>query len=379
MKSTVECIFEMPRSLFQEVKKQLMPKRIMSLIQYPAMLFIVAFSFFGCATNGGNRGQTAAVHPTDLSHINPLPMEFRFYEETGGFSLVIPRAWEIIDSPLSNFKIIRGQNEHGFTPYIVFSIDTFDGPLDLMIDSLIQDWSIMHGEGFMVMQRGDFITSNNLKGERLVIISPMYGQQVRQVLYIFPGKNDTSIIAICAIRAEVGDLFDERFDRIMKTFEWAQPVNMLLREANRLFEEAGGFSIIVPDSWEAIELPVSEFRVLRGWDENGFLSVLSFSILPLDRQLDALLDIAVNELDNRYGNNFLLVYRGGFSTSENLKGEKFIAHVTRGDEHNRIIMYFLPGENNKLVIAVYSTELQVGVAFNEKINRVMETFRWTSN
>jgi len=134
--------------------------------------------------------------------------EQRFVEETGGFSLIIPRSWEIVDMPISDFKMIRVPNENGVAPSIGFYIDTFNGPLDLRVDHLIRNWSI-HAETFMVIQRSDFVTLSNLRGKRIIAISTVQGLQGRQVIYILPGENNTSLLVICTSHAEDGDFFDE--------------------------------------------------------------------------------------------------------------------------------------------------------------------------
>jgi len=272
----------------------------------------------------------------------------------------------------------------------MFSIDISDGPLDLMIDSLIRDWGIMHGEGFMVLQRSDFVTSNNLRGEKLIQTLPLHGhwlgQQIRQVLYILPGENNTSIIALCAVFTETGTpigervgRMDERFDRIMETFEWTQTPNLLLREENRHFEEAGGFSIILPESWEAIEMAHSEFKVIRGPFENGFMPGIQFSITPSEDQLADFVDTVLNELSNHF-DNFLLVYRGDFVTLENLEGEKVIFHLTTsGGAQQRQIVHFFPGKNDRIISAIFITLLQAGTIFDERFSRMMETFKWESD
>ena len=338
------------------------------------LVLLVLFGFLGCASDTGNRGQETAMPLTDLSHIYRPPSERRFVEETGGFSLMIPKDWQATAFPGSRFQAIWGPEENGFTPYILFSVDTFDGTLELMIDNLIQDWGIML-EGFMVLQRSDFNTLHNLSGERLITNTATHGQRLRHVSYILPGEGASSILAMFTVQAEAGDLFDERFDSIARTFEWMPA----LQEENRHFEEAGGFSIIIPESWEAVEMPYSEFKVLRGRDQNGFIAVLFFTLVPFGGQLTDLVDTTFNGWNEQSGNTLLLAYRGGFVTLENLEGEKLIFHEEMSEPPERLIAYFLPGKNSNVIVAVYVIDLQADNILDEKVNRAMKTFEWMSN
>jgi len=172
--------------------------------------FIFIFNFIGCATNN-------LVQNENFVH-----GEQRFFEETGGFSITIPRMWHITNMPSSRYRVIRGPSENGFAPpLIVFSIDTFDGSLDLMTDTVIA-YLILLAENFRLIYRSEFETLNNLNGERMIITYTVHGQEVRQVIYSFLGiENNMSIMISCTVVAEAGELFDERFDRMAKTFEWA--------------------------------------------------------------------------------------------------------------------------------------------------------------
>jgi len=341
-----------------------------------SLLFIFVFSFLGCATTTDNRGQENNFPHTDLSHINLPQGEQRFVEENGGFSLMIPWDWYITDFPGQRYRVIRGPVENGIMPFIGFSIESFDGALAVMIDLLLEEWITIHQENFELIYRGNFITLNGLEGEKLVVTILMYGQHHRQIIYCLPGRGDTTILLLCNIPVKVGNAFDETFERIARTFEWL-PLPSTLREGNRHVEEAGGFSIIIPDVWEVVEMPTSEYKVLIRRESDSIV-VVFFTIVPTELPLSDLIDMTLDEWDRRYGANFLKLSRSGFVTLENLYGEKLVSHIIQGEQQLRQISHFLPGENNKVMLVTSGVTIEAGSAFDEKLDRIMETFEWVS-
>ena len=176
----------------------------MRKIKSLAMFLIVALGFLGCATT-----DKAAQEEKE-----------RFYERTGGFSILIPDAWEISDAPGLKYKMLRGPKDNDSTPNINFVDDVSDGQLNPYVDNVIAQLKNLFNENIEILRRDDFVTSKDLKGER-VVFNTVQGRQFRQILYCFPG-NGVKMIATCTVTVESGEAFDELFDRKMATFEWIQ-------------------------------------------------------------------------------------------------------------------------------------------------------------
>jgi hypothetical protein len=173
-------------------------------------LFFVILILLSCATNNY------------LPQANNFTQgEQRFIEETGGFSLMIPNSWRVANAPGIEYKVIIAPSEGGSTPVIVFAIEAFVDSLDTMLDRLLEGWKVSHsgGDGFELVYRGDFVTLNGIKGKKIIFNASSHGQRYQQVHYCFPGMNHT-FYAVCTVKLEAGNIFNDRFDRIMETFEW---------------------------------------------------------------------------------------------------------------------------------------------------------------
>ena len=174
-------------------------KRISYLV-----FFVVAFGFLGCATNS-----------------NSTREEGRFYEKSGGFSILLPESWQVAEMPGLKYKVLLGQKENNFTSNITFADEAFGGDLNFYVDACIEQLKNLFKENIKIMERNDFITTKKLKGEKLVMNSLQHDRDMRQTMYIFPG-NGKKIIVTCTVLAEKSETYDELFDKTIKTFEWTK-------------------------------------------------------------------------------------------------------------------------------------------------------------
>jgi hypothetical protein len=178
---------------------------IMRKINNRLLFLVLAFTFFGCATKS-----------------NLSQEEGRFIEKSGGFSITIPELWQVAEMPGMKYKLLMGQMENNFTPNINFVDDTFNGSLDVYVDASIEQLKNLLGENFTFIQRNDFVTAKNVKGEKIVTNSFQYERLLQQIFYFFPGKNGVKMVITCTGLAETGGVFDEMFDKTMETFEWTR-------------------------------------------------------------------------------------------------------------------------------------------------------------
>ena len=167
------------------------------------VLLIVALVFLGCATTG------KAAQEEDG----------RFYEKTGGFSIMIPDAWEAYEMPGLKYKILIGPEENDSRPNINFVDEASGDALNVYVDGIIAQLQELFNEDIEIVQRDDFVTSKKLKGEKVAVNTVQFGQHLRQTFYCFPGKG-TKIMITCTVQAEAGEAFADMFDRTLKTFEW---------------------------------------------------------------------------------------------------------------------------------------------------------------
>ena len=176
-------------------------RKIKSLIVF----LIVAPGFISCATTGKVAKEEAG----------------RLYERGGGFSIMIPDAWETHEMAELKYKVLRGPADNDSTPNINFVDDASDGQLDLYVDNVIAQLENIFNENIEILQRDDFVTAKKLKGEKVVVNTLQKGRQFRHILYCFPG-NGVKMVATCTVAAGSDEAFDELFDQTMKTFEWIQ-------------------------------------------------------------------------------------------------------------------------------------------------------------
>jgi hypothetical protein len=174
----------------------------MKNIKYTVLFFAVVLNFFDCGANSKNEKRA-------------------FFEESGGYSIIIPKVWEARETPGLKYKVFVGQTEHNFTQNINFVDEAFGGDLNFYVDAAIGQLVNLFGENFVLIQRSDFTTLRNLEGEKLVTTISQYNRNIRQVIYCFPGDGK-KILATCSVSAESGASYDAFFDSIMETFEWAK-------------------------------------------------------------------------------------------------------------------------------------------------------------
>ena len=168
------------------------------------LFFTVVLSFFSCATN------------KNLAH-----EEGRFYEESGGFSIILPESWQAVEMPGLKYKVLAGQTENNFTQNITFVDEAFDGDLNFYVDAVIGQLEKLLRENFELIQRSDFVTLKNVNGKKLITNTFQFFVHGRQIIYCFPG-NGKKILITCTVPAEFGESCDAFFDGIVETFEWTK-------------------------------------------------------------------------------------------------------------------------------------------------------------
>jgi hypothetical protein len=201
----------------------------MNVLNKTVLFFILASSFWGCTANNRLVREWEKHFEDSIEHtpINFADEGRRFYEESGGFSIIPPRSWEAVDMPGVDYKVLIGQRENNYSPNIGFVIEAYDGGLDVFVNSVLKWGDVLLGKNYTVLHRSDFSTLNNLKGEKIIVNLFTLERYFWQNYYFFPGHDNIIIQIACTVFAEYGDAFDDVFDRAVETFEWTSNAEVI--------------------------------------------------------------------------------------------------------------------------------------------------------
>jgi hypothetical protein len=147
-------------------------------------------------------------------------------------------------------------------------------------------------------------------------------------------------------------------------------------EEGRLYEKSGGFSILIPESWQVAEMPGLKYKVLIGQRENNFTPNITLADEAFGGDLNFYVDASIEQLKKLFGENIEIKERSDFVTIKNLKGKKLVINSVQFDKHIRQIMYFLPG-NGKKIVASCTVLAEAGETYDELFDKTMKTFEWT--
>jgi hypothetical protein len=174
---------------------------------YGLFLAAACFSIIGCATQ--NNGK----------NINVDDFGIHFIEKNAGFSMFVPKNWEIIDAN-QKYKMLMGETENNFSPNINFGDEQFTGTVSEYIEACLELFPRFFTD-FEVLEKTDFTTNNEIQGGRITTQGRLNDIQVRQRIYFIPNKRNTVIMGItCTVSPAMGTKYDNIFDNCVKTFEW---------------------------------------------------------------------------------------------------------------------------------------------------------------
>jgi hypothetical protein len=139
----------------------------------------------------------------------------RFYEEEGGYSIVIPENWEAVKISDLKYHLIREISAVDFTPNINFTIEGYDITMDEYTDAVIEQLKNILGDDFTVLQQVNFPTLNKLIGKKLIITN----NYIRHTYYFFQGSSNIFITSVCTSLENNSEDYDILFNKIMETFK----------------------------------------------------------------------------------------------------------------------------------------------------------------
>jgi hypothetical protein len=310
----------------------------------------------------------------EYSISNLLNEKIRHFGDTGGFSIIPPESWESTEVPGYENKILFGQKENDYTPSIFFIVDILNVELNTFVNNYFNQLDILLPGDYKLIQRSDFITLKNLKGEKIIVNSLMLGQHYQQIIYFFPGKDNKIIIIVCNTLPTAKTINDSFFDKTVETFEWLS--NKLFKEENSFYDQFGEFSITPPIPWRAEEFSNLKYKVLI-LEKDIYTLMITFNIVTFTGVLNLTNDVILNQMINRFDDSEL-IKKETFITLNNIIGEKIIVKVSRYEQqYQRQIYYFFPdNKEGKLFIAVCTVLAEASDTCDEIFDRTLETFEW---
>jgi len=143
-----------------------------------------------------------------------------FIEETGKFLIIPNGSWKEKIFEGAKYKAILMGNDDAF---IDFEIKVYYDKISVFVDILIEEIEKVFSEGFELIQRSNFVTSKNIKGERIILkLIDNKGDCYRQIIYCLPGSNHKIIAVLCLVSEETDNSYNDIFDKTMETFEWIE-------------------------------------------------------------------------------------------------------------------------------------------------------------
>ncbi|MDR2499883.1 MAG: hypothetical protein LBD37_02225 [Treponema sp.] len=145
----------------------------------------------------------------------------------------------------------------------------------------------------------------------------------------------------------------------------------------RYYERTGGFSLCLPESWEAVDFPGLQYQVIisQGEDETARPNI-TFYDEPFQDSLGAYVDAVLEEARKSAG-GFTLVERGAL-TAGTVRGERVIIESNREGRAFRQFLYFFPGPGgqNRALVATATVLAGSPPSFDALFDETMKTFEW---
>ena len=142
-----------------------------------------------------------------------------FIEKTAGFSMYIPKGWEI-KNITENYLAAIGPVDNKSAPNIAFADEQYSGSISEYIDAVIVQFSEFYAN-FEVIENESFITNTGLQGRYIILLGQIDAIHVRQRLYVMQNQTETAVITIIGTASFAdGEKYDALFDGCAKTFNW---------------------------------------------------------------------------------------------------------------------------------------------------------------
>ena len=133
------------------------------------------------------------------------------------FSYNAPSGWKSQTIPGMKFKVVFGTPAQGFAPNINVVDESFPGSIEKYADA--NERTLQKSlPGYKKLSRAPFVTSNSVKGIKMVALQTQQGKTLRSTFYLFTSKSGPKLVVTCTSLASDGDKYNGTFDTAMKSF-----------------------------------------------------------------------------------------------------------------------------------------------------------------
>lgn len=140
--------------------------------------------------------------------------ETRLTEEA--FSYAIPKGFEVMTLPGFKHKVAAGKPNAGFAPNLNVVEETFRGNIEQYADA--NEKTLAKVPTYRKASRTTFKTTSGVGGVKLVYGNSQKSDQLRQVMYLIPGKGSLKYVLTGSSLAADGKKYDAAFDASAKSF-----------------------------------------------------------------------------------------------------------------------------------------------------------------
>jgi hypothetical protein len=177
------------------------------------MYCLLGVLFINCTSTGSVKNNDQNINTDILGEL--------YIEKNVGFSMYIPKDWEIREAG-QKYLMVMGPTEDNFTPNINFGDEQFSGQISEYIDACIGLIPQIFAD-FEVTQRENFVTNKGLQGGYITTQARLNEINVRQRIYVIPNKRGSIVMAITfSMPPSSGTKYDAIFDECVKTFDWSK-------------------------------------------------------------------------------------------------------------------------------------------------------------
>lgn len=144
-----------------------------------------------------------------------------YVERTAGFSMYIPKDWEIRDMS-QKYLMVFGPVDGDFSPNIIFGDEAYSGSLPEYIEAAVSQLSNFYAD-LEIIENETFTTNTGLQGMYITLLGRINDVQARQRIYLLQNKGATSVMLITGTTLAIsGEKYDSLFDECVKTFNWTK-------------------------------------------------------------------------------------------------------------------------------------------------------------
>ena len=131
-------------------------------------------------------------------------------------SYAVPKGFEVMTLPGFKHKVAAGKPTAGFAPNLNVVEESFGGNIEQYADA--NEKTLAKVPTYRKASRTTFKTTSGAGGVKLVYGNSQKSDQLRQVMYLIPGKGNARTLLTGSSLAADGKKYDAAFDASAKSF-----------------------------------------------------------------------------------------------------------------------------------------------------------------